>query len=280
MWTCDDVVFDASVRVCAPVLVRGRSQPGHVRRWRGRAAAETSPARWSGERTWSHLLQRVDSPPAVHLDGRARLGGLATATAGFRDQFYGLAPHVVDRCEADDRTFPPLVTCGAIDLFHCAWGERPTRYAGRRWLHPRVDLERIDKQPLRRWVDDRLVPKVVLATQTKVLEAVVDVEGTWVPSTPVVAVHAAADELYRVAAVLLAPPVSAWALANYGGVALTSDAIKLSARQVLEIPLPSGRAEWGLAAAALEGGDVREAARCMVEAYRCHDDVFEWWANR
>jgi hypothetical protein len=133
---------------------------------------------------------------------------------------------------------------------------------------------------LRRWVIDRTTPKVVLATQTKVLEAAVDVDGLWVPSTPVIAVHTQTEQLFRVAAVLLAPPVSAWASSAYAGVALTSDAIKLSARQVVEIPLPTREEEWALAADALAAGDLLAAGGLMTTAYGADDAVTEWWANR
>jgi hypothetical protein len=63
-------------------------------------------------------------------------------------------------------------------------------------------------------------------------------------------------------------------------VALTSDAIKLSARQVLEIPLPPLLDEWERGAGALRAGDLMEAGRVMTEAYGCNADVMAWWANR
>jgi hypothetical protein len=240
----------------------------------------TTSARWDHDATWSRLLVRRDEPPPVTLDPAAVLGEIVTATAGFRDQFYGLVPHVIEERNADEQERPRLVTCGVIDPGRCAWGERSLRFAGQRWQHPRVDLATMEPGPLRRWVADRLVPKVVLATQTKVLEAALDVDGTWVPSTPVIAVHADRELLGRVAAVLLAPPVSAWAASAYAGVALTSDAIKLSARQVLEIPLPTDVAAWSLAARAIEAGEVMETARLMTAAYRCEANVTQWWANR
>ncbi|MEY2421192.1 MAG: hypothetical protein QOI95_1259 [Acidimicrobiaceae bacterium] len=280
MWTCNQFVFDASARVCAPVIVRGASQPDHVERWRDRGVDATTQIRWERSATWSRLLVRAHAAPPVALGSSHSLGRIATATAGFRDEFYGLVPYVVDRFDADDRSFPRLVTCGVIDPGHCAWGERSLRFAGKRWQHPRVDLAAMADGRVRRWVVDRLVPKVVLATQTKVLEAAVDAGGTWVPSTPVIAVHASPDVLGRVAAVLLAPPVSAWAASRYAGVALASDAIKLSARQVLEIPLPARDDEWQRAAAALRAGDLLDAGRLMTEAYGCESDVFDWWANR
>jgi hypothetical protein len=280
MWTCDDSIFEANVRVCAPVIVRTSEQPVDIARWCGRAAAPLLPTPWQQGSTWSGYLVRHDAAPPVVLADAGTLGQLATATAGFRDQFYGLAPFVVDQCDADDHAFPRLVTCGVIDPAHCAWGERPLRFAGQRWQHPRVDRNAMGDGTLRRWVDDRLAPKVVLATQTKVLEAAIDVDGVWLPSTPVIAVHTDRELLFRVAAVLLSPPVSAWAATTFTGVALASDAIKLSARQVLDIPLPVDLSEWARAAAALEGGDLLAAGRCMTSAYGAADDVYAWWARR
>ena len=274
MWTCDESIFDASVRVCAPVLVKGARSTGHVARWTGREFRDAAAARVQGS-TWSAALTR--DVPMIDFAHDGRLGDLVTATAGFRDQFYGLAPYVVDRADSD---LPQLVTCGAIDPNRSRWGDRPLRFAGRRWMHPRVDADRIAPGSLRRWVQDRLTPKVVLATQTRVLEAAVDTEGQWVPSTPVVAVHAQRDDLFRVAAVLSAPPVSAWAASSYAGVALAADAIKLSARQVLEIPLPSDHRRWNEAAHALQRDELAHAARLMTAAYGADDTVFDWWEGR
>lgn len=271
MWTCDEKIFDASVRVCAPLLVRG--PPARtVRRWRGRDVQPISSV--DANDAWRGYL--ASATPNVHLEGRGTLRDIATATAGFRQQFYGLAPHIVDAADAVD--LPKLVTCGLIDVAHCAWGERSTRFAGRRWLHPRVDVARIDDAALRRWVDDRLVPKVLLATQTKVLEPVIDADGTLVPSTPVIAVHT--ERTFDVASVLLAPPISAWAASSYAGAALASDAIKVSARQVLDLPLPANRREWADATTALRAGDVIAAAHDMAVAYGCGPEIVAWWTNR
>jgi predicted RNA methylase len=275
MWTCDEPLFDASVRVCAPILEKGRAAATcRVRRWTGRAFAEAMPATVDGP-TWGAAL--THDVPSVALDSARRLGDLASATAGFREQFYGLAPYVVDEPDGD---LPKLVTCGVIDANRCHWGARPLRFAGSRWTHPRVRVDRIERPTLRRWVQERLVPKVVVATQTKVVEAAVDTDGSWVPSTPVIAVHTSPELLWAVAAVLAAPPVSAWAAGRYAGVALASGAIKLSARQVLEVPVPPRTTEWHDAAAQLEAGDLVGAARRMNDAYGAEPAVFAWWSAR
>jgi hypothetical protein len=149
---------------------------------------------------------------------------------------------------------------------------------------------------LRRWAEARLVPKVLVATQGKVLEAVVDTEGAWLPSVPTVTVVAPPDRLWHVLAVLLAPPVVAHAAARYAGTALTSGSIKLSARQVGLLPLPVDRAAWDRAAALAEeiqgqaqgqgrgladAGALAELGATMCAAYAVPDrGVLEWWRER
>jgi predicted RNA methylase len=273
VWWCDEPLFDASVRVCAPVLGRAR---GSIRRWTGRDVRPITPVDWP-QPTWSAL---VPSNTPLATPGRLAtatvLGSMATATAGFRDEYYGLTDHVIDDADAD---LPKLITSGLIDVGRVLWGEQVTRFGGRRFLHPRVQVHELDGS-VARWVRQRLVPKVVLATQTKVLEAAVDVRGEWIPSTPVIAVHAAPADLWRVASVLTAPAMSAWALRHHAGAALHADAIKLSARQVLDLPLPAGDDEWAGAARALEAGRIIDAAFAMDRAYGAGDEVLEWWRGR
>jgi hypothetical protein len=178
-----------------------------------------------------------------------------------------------------------------------AWGERPVRFGGRRWHAPRVDtgaLRASGCPRVARWVEDRLAPKVVVATQSRVVEAAVDRDGTWVPSTPVISVTAPVERLDHIAAVLLAPPVTAWALRRHTGAALVTGAVKLAARQVLEVPVPEGGVAWDAAARLIaevpdiaDGQERRRlllaAGERMVAAYglgRAGDEVLAWWAER
>ena len=160
-------------------------------------------------------------------------------------------------------------------------------------VRPGVDLDRLaDTDPdLAAWMRERLRPKVLLATQTRVLEVVVDPDGSMVPSTPVVAVHAPADQLWSVAAVLAAPSTAAWALARVAGAGLHPDAIKLSASQVGSVPLPTNRRAWeqgarlarDVAAASDATGWHDALVRfglVMVEAYGASQDVYRWWLDR
>jgi hypothetical protein len=270
MWIAGEPVFGASVRVCAPVLRRGTTAP-KVRRWTGGAVRRVGAADRPGPgATWASL--RPSSAPRVRPRVGPTLERIATATAGFRDEFYGLAASVTD-----DGPGHPVVTCGLIDPGRSAWGERPARIAGRRYLRPTVDPSALDGA-LAAWVGARLVPKVLVATQTKVVEALADPGGRFVPLTPVIAVvpHDPAD-VWRVTAALLSPEVSAWALHHHGGAALATDAIKLSARQVLAVPLPSDERAWAEAAGALEAGDV---LACGAALSGGDDEVLTWWAAR
>ena len=147
------------------------------------------------------------------------------------------------------------------------------------------------------------MPKVLLATQGKVLEAVADVEGAWLPSVPVVTVRPHdPDDLWRVLAVLLAPPVCAVAATRYAGSALNPGAIKLSAKQVAGLPTPTVESAWEQGAhevrAAQEAGDPEQrrevllrAGRTLCAAYGFSvggtagtgppaDDLLAWWSAR
>jgi hypothetical protein len=274
LWWCDEFLFDASVRVCAPLL---GTRSGSVRRWAGRDVSEITPVAPVPSSSWSVLVPSdVPNVDLAALEDAATLGDMATATAGFRDEYYGLQPAVLDR---PDGHLPQLITSGLVDVGRVLWGERPTRFCGAKLMHPRVDPSMV-AEPLARWVGQRLVPKVVVATQTKVVEAAVDIKGEWVPSTPVISVHANRSDLWRIAALLTAPGVSAWVMRHHVGAALNPDAIKLSARQVLEVPLPGDEGAWRDGTDALAAGRILDAGRAMSRAFGTGDEVFDWWRAR
>lgn len=266
----DGVVrLDGVVRPDGAVPDGDASQPDEsdrpaVRRWRGPAvtpapAAPERPAAGTDPTSWAPLVAGLRGVPAVALRG-APLPEATGASAGFRDQFYGLVPHVREATGALAER--PLVTSGLIDLAGCAWGVRPARYAKARWAAPVVDLDTLAAADpaLARWVGDRLVPKVVVATQTRVIEAAVDIDGRWVPSTPVLALPAAPKRLWHLLAALLAPAASAWALHETAGTALVPDALKLSAAQLRRLPGPVDECAWDEGAAAARAAQLAATA--------------------
>jgi hypothetical protein len=293
LWSGGSGVFAADVRVCAPLLRRGAVNPVEIQRWVGSEVEAVAPLGARDlEATWSPLVADLLGAPLVDVTGFATLGELVSATAGFRDEFYGLAPHTSNTPEASS---PKLVTVGMIDPLRNRWGTATFRYAGGKWTHPRVDTEALaaDNAKLARWVEDRTVPKVMVATQTKVIEVVVDPVGDIVPCTPVIAVVGPPDRLWHIAAALMSPAVTAIALARAAGAALSQGTIKLSAKQVLALPTPTDAVLWdegaALARAAADSVDpgewsaaLLELGTVMTEAYGLPADheVVAWWADR
>ena len=278
LWVDDRPVFAASVRVCAPVLERragpaGGGGPKPSERWRG---------------LWADAL----GVPRLAGSAGPTLGQRATVLAGFRDQYYGLVAAVREHDPADPpAAVAPLVTSGAIDWCASAWGRRPVRYAKARWRAPVVDLARLAALPspaAHRWVARTRRPKLVVATQTRVVEAAVDAAGAWVPSVPTLAVVPEEDDdLWCLAAALAAPAATAWLLRRAAGTALGVRALKVSGPDLAALPMPTDRAAWDEAAAAVRAvvADPTPAAvdaylAAAAAAYGTGPDLTAWWRDQ
>ena len=227
MWWSPTLMFDASVRVWAGVWEVGT--PADVPLRRAYGPEFTAVASIARPRVWSGLIS--DSPlalPTGGVDGPC-LGDIATFTADFRDQYYGLVGAV-----GDDVDGPPLITSGLIEPGRCLWGERSTRFAKQRYDRPRVDVGSLSPA-LQRWAQHRLVPKILIANQTKVIEAVFDQRGEWLPSVPVITCVTADPE--RVMRVLSSQEANDWVRYHAAGSGLSASAVRLSARLLASIPL-------------------------------------------
>lgn len=235
-WWADELMFDAHVRTCALVLERGAA-PGKVHRTRGRRFEAIEPVPWTG--VWPALL--LDEPsqllPSVTDAGGGRvLGELASFAVDFRDQYYGLVGAV-----GDDVDGPPLVTSGLIEPGRCLWGERPVRFAKQRFEAPRVDLGRLTPR-LAAWADRRLVPKILVANQTRVIEAVLDAEGAWLPGVPVITCTTDRPaDLPGVLEVLAGEPATAWVRHHAAGSGLSAGTVRLTPALLASIPLDTPR---------------------------------------
>ncbi|HWM74153.1 MAG TPA: hypothetical protein VNQ53_10460, partial [Nocardioides sp.] len=215
-------------------------------------------------------------------------------TADFRDQYYGLVPFVRDAGSDDPKPGERrLMTTGLIEPAESTWGRAPTRFAKQRYIAPVVDLDALNAEgSLAAWATARLVPKVLVATQGAVLEAVVDAEGAWLPSVPTLVCTPPPNRLWHVLAVLLAPPVVAFAAARYLGTGLSARSVKLSAKQLAAVPLPVDRPAWdrggGLARAAQGAQSSEErvglllaCAEAMCAAYDVDPgETLAWWVDR
>lgn len=285
-WWSQQQVFDAAVDTCAVVCRRGATERKVTRSF-GRPPEPVADCDRPSPVSWSPLLAGMIDIPDVSVDGDL-LASLADTTAGFRDQYYGLRDAVAD----DPDGLIRLITSGLIDPLNNLWGEHTCRYDRREWQAPCVHIERIDAE-LRPWFIKRLRPKLLVATQTRVIEVVVDVDGTMIPSTPVVVVEPHdSDMLWHLAAALCAPATSARLVASSAGSGLSRDAVRVSAASLAEVVLPPRGPGWDTAADAIR--DLHEASEpsgrlgsLMAIAELCdaaygidNPQLGEWWAAR
>ncbi len=308
LWVAGEKVFSANVLTCAVVVRSGQNnQLNSIRRSRG-STFESLPelemvmSEVAEIGTWGPLIADTFGVPLVQLKSSARLGDVLSASADFRDQYYGLEPFVTEAEEwsgdgaisRGETRFAPLITVGLIDPLHSLWGKTPTRFAKRRWRAPVVNVDRLrSESDLGEWADRRLVPKLLVATQTPVLEVIVDEEGRLLPSVPVITVVPAAISLWHAAALLNSPALTAYAAARHLGASLSTTAMKLSARQIEDLPLPRHSRAWDAAAehahdafrstsGAERSSHLRQLAHEMCLAYGIEDSVelIAWWMDR
>ena len=215
---------------------------------------------WQGR--WSAAMAAHAGVPRMKQRPHGVIGDRARVAADFRDQYYGLRGAIKDSKSSHGLR---IVTTGLIDWAHCMWGDRPVRLLGKVWKHPEANERAIADDPyMKDWLADAKRPKVLVAVQTKALEAVVDTTGHMAPSVPLIRVvpHKRAD-LWRILAVVLSPATSAEAWWRHAGAGLSPHALKLSAKQIAALPLPTNMSAWNRAADVLEKlhhttGDARE----------------------
>ena len=265
-WWSPRQMFEAQVLVCALGFRLG-----------GPAADRLGAARGGQQATWAGVVTGVlGVPPLPALATDGTIGDRAHCSLNFRDEYYGLVPAV-----SDDGDGPPLVTSGLIDPGRCLWGERPVRFAKREFSAPRVELARLDTA-MRGWARRKLVPKVLVANQTRIVEAVADPEGAWLPGVPVSSLVPTAEaSVWELAAVLTSPVAGAAAWFAAAGTGLSARAIRLGPAALASLPWPAGDVSGG--ARLLRDGDILGCGRAITAAYACvnagEDPLFEWWAG-
>ena len=272
-----DTAFGAAVRTCV-VALGARTRTVRVL---GSSGSETPmPNAALADGAWGASLAAVREVPRPGIgNASGTLNAWMTATADFRQHYYALEGLVRERRRGAVPSMrePALVTVGAIDAASLGWGERPVKIHGRSFAAPVVRADELATHPvLGAWHRARGVPKVLVATQTRVLEAWVDPDARTLPSTPVITVvpRKGAD-LWRVGAALLAPPVAAEAWWRHAGAGMSTRAIRVSASQLRAMPAPGDRRAWDRGARALrdwqrspERSAVRDRfADAMCDAY-------------
>ncbi|RMH81210.1 MAG: hypothetical protein D6683_04555, partial [Actinomyces sp.] len=239
-------LFAAAVDVWVPIAVQHPGGPAAVgettvARHLGWPPDEPVAVRLADPGTWAGLDPVADAAPRPDPAEGPTLGDVARVVAGHRDQFYGLRAAVRD----DPGAGPRLVTSGLIDPWVCRWGRRRARYDRRVWATPTVDLAAVPAA-IDPWVRARLVPKVVVASQTRVVEAAVDADGCWVPSTPVVSIepHPGGPDPWMVAAAVASPASAARVVRAAAGTGLSPGSIRVNRGAVAALPAPLDSPRW------------------------------------
>ena len=281
--------FAASVRTCV-VTLAARSAPT-VRAIAADGRVAELPAAAVGTDWGATLAAARSVPPSAISSSRGLIGDLAAVTADFRQHYYGMRGLVEEsRGRRPGREAPALVTVGAIDAARLRWGSTPVRIHGKAFAAPVVRRERLRAHPvLGPWLAARGVPKVLVATQTRALEAWVDERAHALPSTPVLtAVPRRRVDLWKAGAAILAPPIAAEAWWRHAGAGMSSRAIRISASQLRALPAPGNAAAWTRGAVALrawQGGDPAARLRfanAMCSAYgvptgAARRPLVAWW---
>jgi predicted RNA methylase len=241
-WFAPRPVFDAEVRTCA-VGLRVGGEHGPIRRSHGKRFVPQSPIEpvlgSEPGAPWSWLLTDQLGVPTLpdNLRLGAELGAIAVCAADFRDEYYGLRGAV-----EEDGAGPGVarVTSGLIGIGETHWGSRPTRVHKQVYERPVVRVDRL-AGAMARWAASRLVPKVLVASQTRVLEAVADEEGAWLPGVPVVSVTPIDPaQVWPIAAALTGPIATIWMAQRAIGSGMSAAAMRVAAPALARFPMPEG----------------------------------------
>ncbi len=246
-WIGEGGEFDAGVNACALVVSVGHRAMGEghqveaaVTVGRGLAAHRVRPV--GLEKTWAGIAAPVWGLPECPFRPGGSVADRAAATADFRDAYYGLQGRVQEAGE-DHAHASRLITSGLIGPLALRWGAG-TRIHKQAWTRPVARVDAFEGW-LARWASARLVPKVLVATQGRAMEAVADARGEWLPVTPVISVMPhEPDDVWRLLAAIASPVASVEAYRRWGGTGMSVQALKVSAKQVLELPLPIDGAAW------------------------------------
>lgn len=259
-WWTSTPQFDADVTVAVLVFERRAT------------AVAGSDAPWT-----SAITDALGIPPVPELATDGTIADHATATANFRDEYYALVPAV-----ADHEHGPPLITSGLIDPGRSLWGTKPVRFAHQLFENPRVDVGKLTGR-FPTWAERMLRPKVLVAAQTRTIEAVVDRHGEWLPSVPVTTVFANSHrDLESIASVINSPIAALIAWHGRAGTGLSPTSLRLSPASVLGLPWP----RFGIdphALAELADGKFAEFGLNMCESFGVNgaeaERITSWWQD-
>ncbi len=235
--------------------------------------------------------------PLYQTNNLSCISEMAYSTADFRDQYYFIKSNVYEGSIEDSRNEESLkvITVGSIDPSKTLWGEREVLLGGRKFLHPTLSMQNIENPRTLKWLTDRSKTKILVATQSEIIESVIDLSGKLIGSVPVITVTPKQEEdVFAVQAALCSSVLSAVAIGRHLGAGLSYKALKLSASQIAALPLPSHHEHWVQAAEIHRYlsehqeqsiidvlKHIKEADMNMQAAYGVYsNELHVWWFER
>tara|TARA_B110000467_G_scaffold93263_1_gene84250 strand:- start:17 stop:1156 length:1140 start_codon:yes stop_codon:yes gene_type:complete len=284
-----DVFTEAKVDVLAPIL--SGQQKTSVNIYFQKSGMSPTEVKRETNGSWGAILANALGVPAIDAVIEKELRSEATVTADFRDAYYWLSERVEeDGFQTDRKKIGKLATVGLVDPLTFNHGKKEVRFAKKKYSEPVVVTENNPPNNFSVWLKRRQVPKILVATQTKVIECVVDEIGELIPSTPLIIIEPTdANKVWHLAAALSSPIGAAWAASEAAGTGLGANTVRLRASQLNMFPLPEIGKEWDKAADIAhsiqsDGGSektFRDFGLVINRAYGIEDDdLLRWWINR
>lgn len=284
-----DVFTDAKVDVLAPILSTEQKPLVHVYFQK----SEMCPTEVKRENngSWGAILADALGVPILDAAIEKDLQREATVTADFRDAYYWLSERVEENgFQTHRKKIGKLATVGLVDPLTFNHGKKEVRFAKKKYSEPVVVAEHNPPNDFSEWLKRRRVPKILVATQTKVIECVVDEIGDLIPSTPLIIIQPVnPNNIWHLASALSSPVGAAWAASEAAGTGLGANTVRLRASQLNLFPLPATSPEWDRAAdlaqsIQTQGGSektFRDFGLVINSAYGIEDDdLLQWWINR
>jgi len=234
-------VFAAEVYPLAFVARRGAGEPGPVTLTRVAGAAgaderiEMSLGTGPSDGPWP-ISGRGDAATIAHMRAVGRpLGQLAEVWgAATVAEAYAIA-ELITEGESGLR----VVNSGTIDRCAALWGQSPLRYLGRSYLRPVIAAP--ERLPPRRLAQAR-TPKLIVASMTRSLEAMLDVRGEVLAGKSTTICWWPAD-LRVLAAILHSRAMDDYYQHMHGGDRLARGYLRIGPRQLRALPVPAP-ADW------------------------------------
>lgn len=300
LWFPRRRVFRAAVEVCAPIVTVGHTAQRRVvlhgdvpKRGGSNGSVDDAVNADPGEamlreverssrRGWAELAAAaVGVPPLPEPAVGELLSDVADILSAFRDEYYAVVGNL------GEGPRPPgglgVVTSGVVDVGAHRWDTDSVRLGGRDRLRPWVDPDRVDNQRGATWLRRSAVPKWVVASQSRIIEAAPDPDGSLVGITPTVQVlpHRLND-FDLVGATLSGPTAAALLWQRCGGSGMSGNALRVSAAELARLPIarPAHRGELIAAwrSRRQPGGWQRfVAADRAAWGGRGDDAVGQWW---